>query len=166
MVMRIGIISDTHLHKSPEKIIELINKNLGNMDMIIHAGDFTSISVVNFLKQHPGFIGVWGNNDKEDIRSVLKEKEIIRAGGYRIGLYHGHGEGKNTLDRAYDMFRGDKVDIIIFGHSHQPVIATKEKTLMLNPGSPTYKRKGRWFSYIILEIEKDYINAEIKFINK
>lgn len=164
--MRIGIISDTHIHKDPSRVIEFINKYLKGVDLIIHAGDFTCSQVVTMLKQYPGFVGVWGNNDNEKIREVLKEKEILRLLGYKIGIYHGHGEEKTTLDRAYEKFKDDNLDIIIFGHSHQPVILTKNKTLMLNPGSPTYKRKGRWFSYIILELEKNYIHAEIRLINK
>jgi putative phosphoesterase len=64
------------------------------------------------------------------------------------------------------MFKDDKADIIIFGHSHQPIIKTINKTLMLNPGSPISKRRERWFSVIILELEKDYINANLKFFSK
>lgn len=164
--MRIGIISDTHLSKHPEKILEFLKTHLNDVDMIIHAGDFTDIKVVNFLKNYKKFIGVWGNNDKNDIRQELREKEIIRINGYKIGIYHGHGDEKTTMDRAYEMFKDDKVDIIIFGHSHQPVILTKNKTLMLNPGSPTYKRKGPWYSYIILELGDSGFNAQIKFLSK
>lgn len=64
------------------------------------------------------------------------------------------------------MFKDDKIDIIIFGHSHQPVIKTINKTLMLNPGTPTSKRKERWYSVIILELSKGYINAQLKFFSK
>jgi putative phosphoesterase len=64
------------------------------------------------------------------------------------------------------MFKEDKVDIIIFGHSHQPIIKTINKTLMLNPGSPTSKGKERWYSVIILELERECINAQIKFFSK
>lgn len=164
--MRIGIISDTHIHKHPEKLYDFLNLHLRDVDMLIHAGDYTDIKIVNMLKDFKDFVGVWGNNDKEDIRKVLNEKEIIKLMGYKIGIFHGHGSEKNTMDRAYDVFRDDKVDIIIFGHSHQPIIATKDKTLMLNPGSPTYRRKGPYHSYIILELCKNEIHAEIKFIAK
>lgn len=164
--MRIGIISDTHIHRHSERLIEFVNRYMENVDMIIHAGDFTSIEVVNVLMKYNNFIGVFGNNDNESIRSVLRDKEILRIMGYKIGIFHGHGEGKTTLERAYDKFKEDRVDIIIFGHSHQPLITTKNKTLMLNPGSPTYKRKGRWYSYILLELKEDSINVEIKFLNK
>ena len=100
---------------------------------------------------------------------LLKEKMIIPVEGYKIGLYHGHGNSKNTLERAYTAFSGDKVDIIVFGHSHQPLILTKNKILMINPGSPSYKRKEPWYSYVILEIEDKKImftkTLQLKFFN-
>lgn len=164
--MRIGVISDTHIHKHPEKILQFLKTYLNDVDMIIHAGDYTDIKVVNILKEYKRFLGVWGNNDNNAIRQELREKEIIKIEGYRIGIYHGHGEEKNTMERAYEFFKDDKVDIIIFGHSHQPLIMTKNKTLMLNPGSPTYKRKGPWYSYILLQLDERGIGAEIKFLSK
>ncbi len=164
--IRIGIISDTHISKDTYKIEELLRKHLNDVDMIIHAGDFKSSKVIEIIKGHKKFIGVWGNNDGPAIKEQVKEKEIIKIDGYKLGIYHGHGEGKSTIDKAYDMFKEDKVDIIIFGHSHQAIIKTINKTLMLNPGSPTSKRKDRWYSLIILDLQKEGINAYIKFFTK
>jgi putative phosphoesterase len=164
--IKIGIISDTHISKDVYKIEELLNRNFKDVDLIIHAGDFKSVKVIDLIKKHKNFIGVWGNNDGEAVRSQIKEKEIIKLNNYKIGIYHGHGEAKTTMERAYDVFKEDKVDIIIFGHSHQAIIKTINKTLILNPGSPTSKHKERWYSFIILELEKDYINAYIKFFGK
>lgn len=164
--IKIGILSDTHISKDLYKIEELLNKNFKDVDIIIHAGDFKSAKVIDLIKSKKNFIGVFGNNDGEAVRNQINEKEIIKLNNYKIGIYHGDGEAKTTIDRAYDMFKNDKIDIIIFGHSHQPIIKTKNKTLILNPGSPTSKHKERWFSFIILELEKDYINASIKFFNK
>ena len=72
---------------------------------------------------------------------------------------------KIHLDTAYDKFIDDKVDIIVFGHSHQPLILTKNKVLMINPGSPSYKRREPWYSYVILEIQDKKINVQLKFFN-
>jgi uncharacterized protein len=164
--IKIGIISDTHLSKDIYKMNVLLKKYLKEVDLVIHAGDFKSSKVIELIKAHKKFAGVWGNNDGTAIKSEVKEKEIIKLGGYKVGIYHGHGEGKSTIDTAYNMFKEDKVDIIIFGHSHQPIIKTIHKTLMLNPGSPTSKRKERWYSLIILELDDDCINAQIKFFSK
>ncbi|MBU3159758.1 metallophosphoesterase [Clostridium frigoris] len=163
--MKVVILSDTHAKKHNDKLFKLIDNLFKEADMIIHAGDYISPSVVSKLKEHENFIGVWGNNDKHYIRSILKEKEILSIEGYRIGLYHGHGTSKNTLTTAYDKFIDDKVDIIIFGHTHQPLILTKNKVLMINPGSPSCKRREKWYSYVVLEIENKKIDVCLKFFN-
>jgi putative phosphoesterase len=163
--MKIVILSDTHIKKHSDKLFKFIDSLFKEGDMIIHAGDYVSSSVVSKLREHKNFVGVWGNNDKGYIRDLLEEKKIISVEGYKIGLYHGHGNCKNTLERAYDEFSNDKVDIIVFGHSHQPLILTKNKILMINPGSPSYKRREQWYSYVVLEIQDKKINVQLKFFN-
>lgn len=161
--MRLAIISDTHIHKHSEKIHELINRHFKDVDMIIHAGDYTDIKLAEILKTNYNFMGVWGNVDKYPLRKMLKEDEILDVEGYKIGIFHGHGREKTTLERAYDRFKNENPDIIIFGHSHKPLVTTMKKTLMLNPGSITYKRQERWHSCIILDINKNGIKTEVKF---
>ncbi|WP_432663213.1 metallophosphoesterase family protein [Wukongibacter baidiensis] len=164
--MKIGIIADTHIGKNLNKLNNFLEQHLNNIDMIIHAGDYKTAAAVNTLKDFRRFLGVWGNVDVEEVRGLVAEKEIIEVANYRIGVFHGHGTKKTTIDRAYDAFEKDDVDIIVFGHSHQPIIKTKGNVLMLNPGSPTSKRRERWFSYIILELETDTINASLRFFTK
>lgn len=160
--MKIAIISDTHAKKRNDKLFRLIDTLFIEADMIIHAGDYISSDVVSKLREHKNFVGVWGNNDKGSIRDLLKEKVILSIEGYKIGLYHGHGNSKNTLQTAYDKFIDDKVDIIIFGHTHQPLILTKNKIIMINPGSPSYKRREPWYSYVVLELQDKKINASLQ----
>ncbi|KAJ49178.1 hypothetical protein BD780_003142 [Clostridium tetanomorphum] len=163
--MKIGIISDTHITKHSEDINKIIDKYFKEVDMIIHVGDFNSIDVINNIKKKKKFVGVYGNNDSSSVKQYLNEKEIISVEGYKIGLFHGHGDKKNVIDRAYEKFKDNKVDIIIFGHSHQPIIKTKNKILMLNPGSPRRKFKERWYSYMQLELGKKKIEARIILFN-
>ncbi len=160
--MKIGVISDTHIGEDLNKLNAFLDIHMVDIDMLIHAGDYKSIDVIQTLKDYKRFVGVWGNVDNDDIRECINEKEIIEIEDYRIGIFHGHGSKKTTIDRVYDAFDGENVDIIIFGHSHQPIIKTKNGILMLNPGSPTSKRKERWFSYIVLEIEGSSIDARLK----
>jgi putative phosphoesterase len=165
MEMKVAIISDTHARKHFDKIQSFINTMLSDVDLIVHAGDYTNVKLVNILKQSKPFVGVWGNNDGDDIRAILKEKEITKLGRYKIGIFHGHGKEKTTPDRAFDMFKGDDVDIIIFGHSHKPLVQTQNNVLMLNPGSMSSKRHEKFFSYIILNLEDDEISVELKFFD-
>ncbi len=156
------------MDKHTGKIEKLIDKSLKDVDLIIHlGGDFTSPRVLEKIKKKKKVIGVWGgNNDRSGLRKELKEKEIVTLNGYKVGLFHGHGTEKNTLDRVYNIFKDDNVDIILFGHSHQPMIKTKNKTLIINPGSPSKKIRERWFSYVILNLKKDKIETKICFYNK
>lgn len=152
--MQIAIISDTHLKKNTGQLDDLISE-FQNMDLVIHAGDYGDPWVLKYLQEHFKFIGVWGNTDDHTIKEALPEKLIVQFGAYRVGICHAHGKGKTTMERAYSNFNNEQVDIIIFGHSHQPIISTKNKVLMLNPGSLTNKRKERWFTYIVLSVNQN-----------
>lgn len=154
------VISDTHL-KSPERLSWLLQTDT---NLIIHAGDYTDPSVVTFLQQHFSFKGVFGNADPELTSAMLPEKQQFSLETYQIGLYHGHGIGRTTPERAYAAFENDGVDIIIFGHSHQPSILTRNQVILLNPGSITAKRKEKWFSFIELDLMPDRVSAHIHFI--
>jgi putative phosphoesterase len=164
--LKIGVISDTHLDRHPEKILDYLEKCFKDVDLIVHAGDYTNIKVINYIKENKKFVGVFGNVDKTSVREVVKEKEIVEFCGKKIGIFHGHGKKNTTIDRAYDVFSTDNVDIIIFGHSHQPSISTKNKILMLNPGSLSRKRKEPWFSYIILNLDKNSMDIQLKLFEK
>jgi len=161
--MKLGILADTHINELNENFTNLIKDCFKDVELIIHAGDFTSSAVYEFLKSYRDFIGVFGNVDSPDIQNVLHEKEVVEASGYRIGIYHGHGNKGTSAGRAYHEFTEDKIDIIVFGHSHQPLIQTKNGILMINPGSLTNKRKEKRFSYVILELLPDKIEATVKF---
>jgi putative phosphoesterase len=158
--MNIAIISDTHLKKNSGQLDNLITE-FYNVDLVIHAGDYGGVWVLEYLQNHFNFIGVWGNIDDDTIKSRLQEKLILNIGPYQVGVCHGHGNEKTTIERAYTNFEGNQVDIIIFGHSHQPMIGTKNKILMLNPGSLTHKRRERWFSYIMLTIDFSGLQAKL-----
>ncbi|HWR08589.1 metallophosphoesterase [Sporomusa sp.] len=162
--MRIAVISDTHLKHRTTKLEALLVR-LGQIDFIIHAGDYTDEGIVKRLQDTARFYGVHGNADSCIIQNSLPEKEIILLGAYRLGIFHGHGKGKCTLDRAYAAFEQQNLDIIIFGHSHQPLICTKNKVLMLNPGSSTNKRSQRWFTCIILDLFPTSIEAKLIFLD-
>ncbi|WP_352419229.1 metallophosphoesterase family protein [Proteiniborus sp.] len=163
--MKIGIISDTHIKKNTSNLAALLNTHFKEVDLIIHAGDYISADAIEILKDYKNFVGVWGNVDESEIKTLINENEIITIDGYKIGIFHGHGTGSSTFDRAYDRFKEDKVDIIIFGHSHQPLAKTKNGVLILNPGSLTRKRRERWFSYIILELHEGSFDLQFRFFS-
>lgn len=163
--MKIGIISDTHIKKNHDRIDKFLSEHLNDVDIVIHLGDFTDKKTLDKFMEFDNFVGVYGNVDSGEVRDTLLEEEIIEVEGYKIGIFHGHGVKKDTVERAYDRFKDRQVDVIAFGHSHQPLIRTMNKVLLLNPGSPTDKRREKNFSYIVLELEEGIMNAQIRFFS-
>jgi len=163
--MRIIVTADTHLTKTRKPLPERIVKELPGADMIIHAGDWISADIYHELKRYAPVKGVYGNADEGDITSIFPFKDVIDVKGFRIGITHGHGEKKTTERRVREVFEDEKTDIIIFGHSHIPMLRYFNKTMLLNPGSPAYKRKLPYYSFAILELGID-MHAEIVFFSE
>nr|WP_316047281.1 metallophosphoesterase family protein [Planococcus glaciei] len=70
----------------------------------------------------------------------------------KVGVIHGDGSRKTTEQRAFEAFAEEQVDIIVFGHSHIPVMREVDGITLFNPGSPTDKRKQPQYSFGLLEI--------------
>ena len=94
---------------------------------------------------------VAGNMDSILLKTRLPQKELFEVAGKTVGLTHGRGGPRGMADRMRDMFTD--VDLIIYGHSHEPWNETNRGTLMFNPG------RGRG-SFGLITIE-DEIKAEI-----
>jgi putative phosphoesterase len=133
------------------------------VDHIIHAGDITSMVVLDTLRDLAPVTAVRGNIDPDPVREALNHKEIITLKGYRIGVTHGDGTSGKTLDRAIRCFKNDGVDCIIFGHSHIPYCEYFNNVLLFNPGSPTDKRRNKFFSFGIIELDNGIKAKHIYF---
>jgi putative phosphoesterase len=159
--MRIGVISDTHIHDRTEEIPKKILDDFKSVDMVIHTGDLVDLSVLEKLQSVcPKVKAVWGNMDPEEVRKKLHQKEIIKVGKHKIGIMHGYGPPYNLIEVVKNEFKSDKPDIILFGHSHAPLNEKKEGVLFFNPGSATDKMFAPYNSYGIIEIN-DEIEAKI-----
>jgi uncharacterized protein len=164
--MKIVVISDTHLPRKGRKLPRELLMDLENCDYIIHSGDWQTIELFNELRKYAEVIGVTGNVDSPELKTLLSTKEIFKAEDFKIGIVHGHGTGKTTERRAIDTFSMDKVDCIVYGHSHIPVLKETKDILVFNPGSPTDKRRQKEFSYGILTIEEQIIAEHVFFSDK
>lgn len=162
--MKIGVLADTHIPDRAEDIPAKVMEEFKGVDLILLAGDLTAISVLNKLKKIAPVTAVYGNMDLQDVVSVLKRKEIVKCGKFRIGIFHGFTAPDKLVDQLQKEFKEDKVDVIVFGHSHRPMNEYVGKTLFFNPGSPTDKVFAPYNSYGIIEIN-DKIKAEIKRVN-
>ncbi|SDH85859.1 hypothetical protein SAMN05192534_11328 [Alteribacillus persepolensis] len=159
--MKVIIVSDTHIPKKAKVLPNRLLQELEEADCIIHAGDWQAKEVFHELQQYGKLYGVSGNVDGEDIKQLMPEKQVVEANGWKIGIVHGHGDKKTTEKRAVEAFN-EHVDIIVFGHSHLPVLKFTGKTMLFNPGSVTDKRKLPYYSFGKLILD-DEIHAEHVF---
>ena len=158
----IAAISDTHIPDKARALPEALLERLREVDLILHAGDITTISTLNQLKSLAPTDAVYGNVDDSILKATLPRSCVVEADGFRIGLIHGDSPGGGTTpDRAYRAFIG--VDCIVFGHSHYPYLERRGEVLMVNPGSPTDKRHSPRPSFALLNTAEG-LAAEIVYL--
>ncbi len=129
--MRIGVLSDTHVQRLAELHPEII-KSLGDVDLIVHCGDFVGIGVLEGLRQMGEVKAVRGNMDSPAVKEALPEKEVFVIAGKKVGLVHGWGAPIGIEERVRGLF--DDVDIILFGHSHWAKCERIGGVFFFNPG--------------------------------
>ncbi|MBM3251292.1 MAG: metallophosphoesterase family protein [Candidatus Omnitrophica bacterium] len=157
--MKIGVISDTHIPNRAQEIPEAIIQAFKSVDLILHAGDLVDLRVLESLKKIAPVRAVVGNMDHPDVVKILPKKDVIKIDNFRIGLIHGYGSPVGLEQRIKKEFE-EKMDVIVFGHSHQPVNEVKDGILFFNPGSPTDKIFSSLNSFGIIEVD-DKIRAKI-----
>ena len=153
---RILVFSDTHGQTTKvKKIISSIPDVTG----VIHLGDvLRDVYALEKEFEKIPFYYVAGNND---YFSDLPREMIVKLGKYKALVTHGHAYYVNMgYDHLVREARKRKVDMVIYGHTHRPVITEENGIKVLNPGSLTYPRQeGRKYTYIIMEIDE---NGEIE----
>jgi len=140
MAQRIGVISDTH-----GLLRESARQRLSLCDLIIHAGDSGSRSVLTELEEVAEVVAVRGNVDRGTWASELKDIAYVDVEGTRICVVH----DRNRLSDAAISRAG----VVIYGHSHQPHIEWTGGVLYLNPGSAGPRRFGLPVSMALLHVE-------------
>lgn len=158
----IGVISDTHIYRRgrrvvPAGVIRLFER--ARIDLLIHLGDVNSRHVLDELANLAPLIAVPGNNDDPELHFTLPETTEFTVGDRTFGVLHGHN-GRSARDQAVRTFVG-KVDCVLFGHSHQPLIDMVDDTILFNPGSPTDRRWNAHFGVGIVRVESGEIKPEL-----
>jgi len=110
----------------------IIEELFSDAELILHAGDLVSGEVLSYLGSRD-VIAVAGNMDSRAVSEALPAKRIVEVGGVRIGLIHGYGSSVRLAERLRTEF--DRIDCLVFGHSHQPAIDRNGNELFFNPGS-------------------------------
>lgn len=164
--MRIAVVSDTHLPRFGRALPAALVRGIADarVDRILHAGDWTDPLALELLERLAPVDGVAGNNDGPELHERFGTRRILELGGVRIGLTHGHlGPGATTPARAQRAFSDEppgSLGAIVFGHSHIPLVERRpDGTWLVNPGSPTDRRRQPSFSWALLTIEDGVLTA-------
>src|SRR5205085_11122822 len=100
----------------------------------------TSAAVLGELREFAPVEGVHGNMDELELRAILPERRVVEAGGLRIGIVHDPGPREGREARLVAAFPG--CDAVVYGHTHIPQLAPHAGVWILNPGSPTERRRA------------------------
>jgi putative phosphoesterase len=157
--VKLAIIADTHLPRGSRRLPDECIRRLASADLILHAGDFSSMEVLRDLEALAPVAGVLGNNDEPALAEVLPEQRVVEADGVRIGMLHDGGRRDGREQRLGTRFAG--CDAVVSGHSHVPEISRYGGMWILNPGSPTERRRAPSRSMIEAEASSRAFRAQL-----
>jgi putative phosphoesterase len=124
----------------------------------VHCGDFSALSVLEELRAlGPPLQAVHGNADEPALRELLPQELVVEVGGARIGLVHVPGPAAGREERLVRRFPG--CDAVLYGHTHLPQVERHGDVWILNPGSPTERRRGPFHSMLLLHITPGGVTA-------
>lgn len=153
MILKAGIISDTHLVRPDDQFNRLVDKCFADCNVIIHAGDLTNASILDCFGEKKVF-AVHGNMCDASVYRTLPRETTFPLGNYTIGLTHGSHLGRDIELNMWNIF--PEVDCMVYGHTHRAVCHRQGGILVINPGS--FRSTGRWGApgtYAILEAGED-----------
>ncbi len=153
------VLSDTHLSdpgRLPSAVFELAEQ----ADHIIHAGDHSTLDLVHVLARFAPVTAVHGNVDAPDVYAQLPEQGIVSVGPMTIGVRHIAGDAHGRHERLAAWMPG--CDVRVYGHTHAPEVALlADGTWVMNPGSPTQRRRAPFHSVGWVCAKSGVITAEI-----
>jgi uncharacterized protein len=160
--MLIAVISDTHLPRGARRLPEACVERIAAADMLLHAGDFSTVDVLRELEAlGPPVVGVHGNVDSAELRRLLPAERVVEADDVRIGMVHDAGPRRGRMERLRGRF-GERADVVVFGHSHMPLHEQAQDGFqILNPGSPTERRRAPTHTMGLIRVDSGLATCEI-----
>ena len=183
--MKIGLVSDTHAAGSGRNLPEKLLRSLDGVDLILHAGDLECLGVLDSLETVAPVLAVRGYEDPTEPGDRLAHTtRVVDVEGATIGLVHDiQWPGPrivpnldNTLEPGLDFPSGSPrdllakkfgrpVDAVVFGDTHEEMVATYDGVLLVNPGSPTYPGRrhsaGALGTIGLMEVTEGVVTARL-----
>ncbi len=158
-MVRVGVISDTHIPSRAPGIPSRVFEVFQGVALILHAGDVSVRKALDELAVLAPVHAVAGNIDDASLRAELPERIRIDLEGLALGMVHDAGPSKGRRERMRRRFPGCRV--VVYGHSHLPVVDDRDGLLLLNPGSACDPRQAKVPTVAILEVAGCVPRAEL-----
>jgi hypothetical protein len=140
----------------PDECVKLLR----GAELVLHAGDFVSVGFLEELRAlGPPVEGVHGNMDEPALKQSLPAQRVVEVGQVRIGMVHDAGPRAGREARLAARF--EECEAVIYGHTHVPQVERFQHLWVLNPGSPTDKRREPVPTMLVLRIRGSRITPEL-----
>jgi len=152
MPARLVLTADTHLPRRARTLPDELWRAVDAADLVVHAGDWVAAGLLDELEARSArLLAVHGNNDGPELGRRLPEVARATVEGVRVAVVHETGDAKGREARCERTY--PDVDLLVFGHSHIPWDTTTPRGLrLLNPGSPTDRRRQPDCTYLTLTL--------------
>jgi uncharacterized protein len=158
--VRVLVLSDTHIPDFAKLLPAGLYRELRRADAILHAGDVTSTEVLDELAAFAPVSVALGNGDGPAVEAWGARPEVrLELDGVPAAIVHDSGTRTGRERRLLKRFLGAR--LIVFGHSHMPFDAEYEGVRLLNPGSPTWKRRQPAPTFGLVETEGGHLRTRI-----
>ena len=145
--LRLLLLADTHVPKRARELPAEVWEQVAAADVVVHAGDWVEPYLLDVLEERSArLVAVWGNNDGPELRRRLPEVARVELEGMRWGVVHETGAKARREERMRAAY--PDLDVLVFGHSHIPWDTEHEGLRLLNPGSPTDRRRQPYCTYL------------------
>ncbi len=151
--MRLLLIADTHVPLRARDLPGQVWDEVARADVVVHAGDWMAPELLDELTaRSKRLVACWGNNDGDELRSRLPQRADAVLDGVRVSVVHETGASGGREARMSAAY--PDTDVLVFGHSHIPWDTTTTTGLrLLNPGSPTDRRRQPFCTYMTAHVE-------------
>ncbi|HEY2667849.1 MAG TPA: metallophosphoesterase family protein [Actinomycetota bacterium] len=157
--MRVGVISDTHIPSRAPAIPPRVFEVFEGIDLILHAGDVSVRAALDELATMAPVHAVAGNVDDPSLQAGLPAQLRLDLDGIPLGMIHDSGASTGRRERMRRRFPGCRV--VVYGHSHLPVVEDRAGLMLLNPGSACDPRRAKVPTVAILEIAGGEVSARL-----
>jgi putative phosphoesterase len=127
--------------------------------LILHAGDFVEAGIFAELRALGPLEAVHGNMDDDELQLLLPRRRVVEVGEARIGMTHNPGQSQGRAERLSGWF--EDCDAVVYGHTHQPEVRRHGDVWILNPGSPTERRRAPTHTMLLLDVAGKAISPEL-----